>query len=313
LNDKDQDIVELYEQKLLSKLRSLLPIWVLRVEKPDEKTEIELFSRNTTRWKINFEEICKQCGSVPDEFYQGIGELVRLNRKNPSVETIWYEAARFIAKRDNIIALRLYTHYIYQDLNSDNFDNRKLNKTVQKDLFHDVAQVVDFEAIIANLIIDKDLEKALDAVSHIYQPKHRKIILNRDTINQVSEKHSGTVELLNKYLDDDATEFDTQPTKREEIVIKINIPEPATPTKVYSDTLTFTALQEEALENFRKANFTIPVADLEIFAKIKGVFKNQLVDRINELCYDLLDDILIEQEDDNYIINEDYYQAILNK
>jgi hypothetical protein len=36
-----------------------------------------------------------------------------------------------------------------------------------------------------------------------------------------------------------------------------------------------------------------------------------LIESINETCYDVFDDVLIEEEGDNYIISEQYYQRIL--
>jgi hypothetical protein len=64
------------------------------------------------------------------------------------------------------------------------------------------------------------------------------------------------------------------------------------------------------LELFSKSNFSIPQSELEIFAKSKGIFKNQLIESINETCYDFLDDVLIEEEDDYYTINTNYFQRI---
>ena len=52
-------------------------------------------------------------------------------------------------------------------------------------------------------------------------------------------------------------------------------------------------------------------SEFETFAKSKGAFKNQLIDSINEICYEHLDDNLIEADDKYYIINQDYYQKIL--
>ena len=68
-----------------------------------------------------------------------------------------------------------------------------------------------------------------------------------------------------------------------------------------------------ALEIFAKGNFSIPQSELETFAKSKGVFKNQLIESINEICYEDLDDVLIEEEDEHYIINPNYYQRLLAK
>ena len=61
---------------------------------------------------------------------------------------------------------------------------------------------------------------------------------------------------------------------------------------------------------FSKSNFSVPQSELEVFAKSKGIFKNQLIVSINEACYNLLDDVLIEEEDDYYTINTNYFQRI---
>jgi hypothetical protein len=41
------------------------------------------------------------------------------------------------------------------------------------------------------------------------------------------------------------------------------------------------------------------------------MFRNQLIESINESCFETLDDILIEEEEDYYQINESYYKQIL--
>jgi hypothetical protein len=45
-----------FETKIISKLSEILPVLSLKIDPPDEATEIILYSRNTTRWKIKFEE-----------------------------------------------------------------------------------------------------------------------------------------------------------------------------------------------------------------------------------------------------------------
>lgn len=52
---------------------------------------------------------------------------------------------------------------------------------------------------------------------------------------------------------------------------------------------------------------------LKLLQNQKAYSKNQLIESINEICYNNLDDVLIEEEEDNYIINENYYQRILAK
>jgi hypothetical protein len=134
-------------------------------------------------------------------------------------------------------------------------------------LFSNAAQLVEFEAIITELVIAKDLDKAMDAVAHLYQPRRKKVTLDRNAISEISEKHSGTVELLNRYLEDETDALITQSLPDEEIVIKINSPEPVAALKIYVDTISFTEVQLEILNLFRKANLTLPIVELEVFAR----------------------------------------------
>jgi len=314
---QDPDAKTYYEISIIDKVKALLPIWVSRVEMPDEATEIELFAKNTSRWKTPYQQICQQCtGDAKSSFYKHITDLAVLNAQNPSVELIYFEASRFIAKQDKTVSLSLYVNYVFEDLKSATFDNRQLSKTVQKNAFENAEQVQDFEKIINDLVKDKDLQKALKAVGLLHLPKRKRIVLDLEAINEISDRHSDTVELLNKFLDDEPEV--TEPVKElevnreEEVLIAIvnHNPVVASPL-LYKPDLGLLPLHIQAIEVFKKSSFTLPATDLEAFAKANGAFKNQLVDRINELCYELLDDVLIEEEDENFIINEDYHNCIL--
>jgi hypothetical protein len=133
----------------------------------------------------------------------------------------------------------------------------------------------------------------------------------------VQQQDSGTVELLNEYLKDDyedeSNSIKTQEINSEEVTIQITQKTEVIENSIYVSTITFTQLQTTTLEIFTKSNFSVPQSDLEIFAKSKGVFKNQLVENINATCYDFLDDVLIEEEEEYYNINPNYYQRLLAK
>ena len=172
----------------------------------------------------------------------------------------------------------------------------------------------DFEIIVSELIKDKDLEKALKNVSIVYEVKRKKIKLDTTSIKEVQQQHSGTVELLNEYLKDDFEDennsIKSQEINNEEIKIEITQKSEETSHSAFVRDLTFSPIHISALELFSKSNFSIPQSELEIFAKSKGIFKNQLIESINETCYDFLDDVLIEEEDDYYTINTNYFQRI---
>ncbi len=306
-----------FETKIISKVTELLPILISKVPIPDEATEIELYSQSTNRWKIKFEELTTSYNEKPKEFIDSIISLGKLNKKNPSIENIFFEASKFIAKYDKQSALSLYVHYLYHDLKSATFDNKQLTKTIQKSLFKTNEQLHDFEIILSELIKDKDLDKALKSVSKVYEVKRKKIQLDTASIKEVQQQHSGTVELLNEYLKDDFEDennsIKSQEISNEEIKIEITQKSEDTSHSAFFSDLTFSPIHISALELFSKSNFSIPQSELEIFAKSKGIFKNQLIESINETCYDFLDDVLIEEEDDYYTINTNYFQRISAK
>lgn len=303
-----------YETKIISKVSGILPKLISRVSLPDEATDIELYSQNTNRWKIKFEELTTNYNDKPKEFIDSIVTLGKLNKKNPSIENIFFEASKFIAKYDKESALSLYVHYLYHDLKSATFDNKKLTKTIQKNLFKTNEQLHDFEIIVSELIKEKDLEKALKNVPKVYEVKRKKIQLDTASIKEVQQQHSGTVELLNEYLKDDFEDennfIKSQEINTEEIKIEITQKSKDTVQSAFVSHLSFSPIHISALELFSKSNFSVPQSELEAFAKSNGVFKNQLIESINEACYGLLDDVLIEEEDDYYTINTNYFQRI---
>ena len=202
-------------------------------------------------------------------------------------------------------------------MKSTSFNNKQHTKTIQKSLFKTNEELHDFEKIVSELINDKDLNKALKQIPEIYKIKRKKIQFNNATIKDTIEQHSVTVDLLNEYLRDDfEDENNTIKSKEissEEIQIEITQKNEEGHQSSFISELTFTAIHTTTLELFAKSNFSVPQNELEVFAKSKGVFKNQLIESINDTCYEFLDDLLIEEEDDYYTINTDYFQRILIK
>jgi TerB-C domain len=159
------------------------------------------------------------------------------------------------------------------------------------------------------------LNKALKAVSKIYEVKRKKIQLDNTFIKEVQQKHIGTVELLNEYLKDDDENLIIIANKEttEDVNTTILQIGKENGVSIYLSDITLNAIQSEVLEIFFENNLSISLSDLEVFAKSKGFFKNQLIESINETCYAILDDILIEEDENFYTIDEDYYQKLLIK
>lgn len=313
----NEEVKSEFESKIISKVSELLSTLVTTVAKPDEATELELNSQTTSRWKIKFEELTGNFQNNANAFIEEIIELGNLNKKNPSIENIFFGASKFIAKYDKVASLILYVYYLYYDLKSATFDNKQLTKTIQKSLFKTNEQLHDFEQIVSELIKDKNLEKALDAVPKIYEVKRKKIYLDRKTIKEVQQQHSGTVELLNEYLRDDFEDennsIQSQEINSEEIKIEIIQKNEDSYNSTFLSELSLNPIHVSILELFSKHNFSILQNEIEEFAKSNGVFKNQVIESINEICYDVLDDVLIEEEDNYYSIIPEYFQKISAK
>ena len=305
------------EARIITPLNKVLPTLISTISSPDEKTEIALNAQNTSRWKDKFEEIAETHKDYPSVFLDHIIKLGALNIKNPSIENIFFEASKFIAKADKEISLMLYTHYLYHDLKSASFDNKQLTKTIQKNIFKTNDQLKSFEIIISDLIQDKNLEKALKRIPDIFSVKRKKIKLDTKSIKEVQLQHSETVELLNEYLEDEYEDennsIKTQETGNDELTIQITSKSEVEQKSIYGESLLFSTIHIEVLEIFIKSNFSVIKKELETIIKPKGFFVNQVIENINEISYECLDDILIEEEDDYLTINPDYYQRILAK
>lgn len=305
-----------FENKIIEELNSILNVNISSVSEPDEATEVILNTLTPTRWKVKIELIKQNYISNTEKFIEEIHTLAKQNKKNPQLENIYFDACKIISQFDKQGALKLYIHYLYYDLKSPIFDNKKLTKTIQKSLFGSNEQLQQFETIVNELVKDKDLDKALLAVSDIYKVKRKRIELDKSTIHEVQKQHSGTVELLNEYLlDEDEGLPDIEQTLKtndEEIQIAIDQTKNETPNSSFSKSLSLSPLQRAVLEIFYKNSYSIHQSEIEAYAKCNGVFKNQLIESINELCFDMLDDVLIEEDEEYYTINPDYFSKIQN-
>lgn len=304
-----------FEERIIGPAKEIISLLRLDAGKPDKETEKKLNGLNTNRWKAKLEKIKFGYKNNHNRFFEKVVLLGEENRDNPAIENIFFEASKFFSEYNKEIALKFFIYYLYYDIKSVVFDNKQLTKTIQKSLFTTNEQLHDFQIIISDFVHDNNLEKALSAIPQIYAVKRKKIQLDIISINEVQRQHSGTVELLNEYLkdqyEDENNSIKTEEINGQEIKIEITQKNNEDYTSIYLTNLTFTATHASTLELFTKNNYSLLQSELEAFAKSKGAFKNQLVDNINEICYEDLDDVLIEEDEDFYTINQNYYQKIL--
>jgi len=306
----DKNLSEEFEIRLGVFLNELIVMFNDNVQKPDIETQIELNAQNVNRWKIDFNTLKDSFQKDNNiNFIQGIINLEEINQKNPNIENVFFEASKFIAKYDNVQSLKYYAKYIYYDLKSKKFDNKELTKTVRKSLFKTDGQINDFKIIIAELIETSDIQKSLDRIEKIYILKRKKIKLDKSVIKEIEKKHDGTVELLSGYLDTENEETIKPNIENEEIEISI-IPTDIINT-ILSPKIIIGKIQEELIKKIVSNSFEIRQDEVDKFATENGLFKNQLIDSINEACENHLEgEALIEEDDENYVIEESYYKEI---
>lgn len=307
------DLIKEFETRLGGKIDNICSELAKSIQAPDRTTELELNALNVNRWKQSFDVIVSAFTTGTEkEFAANIDQLAELNNKNPSLEHIYFEASKFIAKHDRLQALRFYLHYLDADLRSANVDQKQLTKTIQKSLFTTNEQLHEFQKIIAGFVVHKDLKKSLEALNGFYAPKRKTIQLDRNAIKTAQQEYSGAVELLNEYLQDEY-EDEKSTIKSVEVnvdEVQINIT-PKSYASPFTSDVNFSVVQIEVVELFANKNFSVSQTTLDDFAKSKNVFKNQLLDSVNEVCYELLEDVLIEEDETVYVMNESYYHKLL--
>lgn len=66
----------------------------------------------------------------------------------------------------------------------------------------------------------------------------------------------------------------------------------------------------ELLDMFNQNGFYLGKNQINSFAQSKGLMVNSMINQINEACFEVLDDNLIEESEDGWVVNKDYYEQI---
>ncbi|KFF02258.1 tellurite resistance TerB C-terminal domain-containing protein [Chryseobacterium luteum] len=308
------EILEKLNKKIISKAEAFLEQHKYQILDADYRTNLILNETNTSRWKSKF-ELIKSDYRNAISFEREVARLAEVNVKNPSVDSLYFEASKFISGHDKNSALRLYIHYLDKDLNSQKFDNRKLTKTIQKSLFTTTDQFSEFESIVNEFVQNRDLNSCLEKVKTIYLPKRKKIIIDSEAIEQVKRLDAEIAHKLGEILsEEDEENSPANKTNREDDSINIafsivNVPDDE--IIKYVSNLGFNDIQKGVLDLFEKNSFTILHSEFSDYMKARQLFVGAAIESINEVCFELLDDILIEEEDEYLTINHEYFKKLL--
>ncbi|QJB38596.1 hypothetical protein HF324_12270 [Chitinophaga oryzae] len=302
-----------FEQTFGSAVNEILAGAMHTVAAADDGTELLLNELNVTRWKTFFDEIISALNNNnAEQIAEQLDRLGVMNEKNPALENIYFEASRAFVKVDKVAAVTFYLKYLYADLHSDKIDNRQLTRSVQKSLFADPEQLEAFEKIANELIATRNLPAALAAAKKIYEKKKKKIELDAGEIAAVRSQSAITVGRLSEILQEEDETADGQDAT---VILQLAATEPA--DRPLQDPFLIAGVQlnihqQELLSLFKDHQYQLTTTEVTIYAKSRNLFRNQLVESINDCCYEELDDILIEETEDRYEVNEFYYQKIIN-
>lgn len=304
-----------FESVVVDPFHNIKPLLLGSIKKPDTATEIKLNAQNTSRWKQQLDVIEKKHLRDAPAFFNEVNKLAELNQKNPAIGNIFLEASKSIAKFDKEASLKLYMHYLDHDLKSTVIENRQPTKTINKRLLKSNDQHREFEKIVNRFLHVKDLQQAFDQIPNIYAIQRKRIRLDKRLVQEVQQQHTGTVELLTEYLNDECQEDDSVISEKGNYKRKVTIPiQSRIETEdagVGFNKINLTDIQKSVLDLFVKSGSFVPRLEIEAFAKEKNMFKDQLIESINESCFEALDDILIAEVEEYYEINQDYYKQLL--
>ena len=219
-------------------------------------------------------------------FYEKICQIDEAEVRVIVSREILLQAYRFLVSHNRTYSLMCYLQYLNVKTYSDTFKHKTIATKYNKLLFKNKEQKEYFDGICKQLLASKDIAKAIESLEKISIIK-KKIELNSDAIKEAGKEQSEIAKVLEQYL---TGEEETTP-------YKIELPVNGQPD---------TGL----IELFVSNNFRLSKQEVMLYAQEKKLFPNQLIQKINEIHYEALDDLLIEEDDEHYLMSEEYCKQL---
>ena len=308
-----------FRELLGGRVQALLPPLLALLPPPSSETELLLNEQNPSRWKTELAQLTTQLAADPPALAAALTALAARNARNPALGALYQEATRQLAARHREAALAFHLRYLHAQ-QARFGEARPLPRALQKQLFPQPEQAARFQVLVNELALYKKLDDTLAKVPTVYVQPRKKIALDMGEVAAARRQHTGTVELLNEYLrDEPAPAAAPKATKAPRAAKAPKAPKAAKPTKLTPAkpaagqfAVPLTPTQQALLALFAGRALTLPQAEVEAFARQHGSLRNQLLDGLNEACYTLLDDVLVEESGDDYTIYAAYYQRLIN-
>ncbi len=285
-------------------------------------TEIALNSANRARWRQPLKDVKKDLKTLSAKaLEEKLDKLLKLNRKNANLANIYFEAAKLCVSKNKILAIQYYCQHLVT-IKMYNKTPKVFSASAQKKLFANEDQKKAFEDLLRELTRTRRLGTILHQIPEIYKKKRKAIVLDANTIATVNNRYSETVDKLGAALVEQEEEAEeVVPDRLPEL-----LPEPdlaagedenktnslmdVFASEVNEDELHFDAVQIALLQLFMENDNKLSAEQVGKFAQLKSRFSGQLINGINEHFMETMEDVLIEEDEDNFGINTDYLELI---
>jgi hypothetical protein len=285
------------QERVIARIEPAMAELLAEIPVPDEAVETALNAISPTRWKTKLELNAAGFAKLGlAKFKQAADLELRLNVRNPSLDIIFQEIVKFLAGQDQPAALQYQLRYSHYCFGIKKADPKPMPKNLQKVLFKNDEQLARFDGLVHSLKSGQALADLLLIAAGFYLPVRKKIQFDPSLISQAEQRYEGTVGQLNEYL------------QEEETIAVVTAPGPVV-AAVY--TVNLTLPQSGLISLFSEHQYQLDTAAIDAYCQSAGAMRGALINAINENCYELLDDLLIEEDDDQYTININYYQQLL--
>ncbi|MDR1200612.1 MAG: hypothetical protein LBL58_03140 [Tannerellaceae bacterium] len=244
------------------------------------------FYNSSDAWKVRYNHLINDFN--PESvvrFYEDICQLSAMSDKRITIQReIYYKAYLFLVHKDKEYSLKLYLQYLHVKTLSNSFVHKRINKENRQWFFRNIKEEQQFNQICTTLLKNKDLRVALKQLDNLEITQRKKIKLDITSIREAAGKQARVADILSDLLADESVD-----TFKDSPVIDN---------------------KEALLQLFINKDYKLNKEEVDIFAQSKGIFTDQLIQRINEEHFDELDDVLIEEENKQYRLNKTYLQQI---
>jgi hypothetical protein len=287
--------------------------------------EIELNKVNASRWKVRFAQLCEQFGGESSDWASRILDLYKQNKDTNNRHYIFFQASQFLADKagQGAWAVKMYAYYGYCLATEEK--PKKWTQKQQKSVFSRESLMTFYKSRVENLAFKMVKQSTFFAeIDSIFEaafapPKRKKIAIDFEAVAETKAAHSETVAILNEILSEDAEDAPLEKivekiaeTPKKEKAKSKNIEKNAGHN--FLPSLGLNAAQTALLAAFEANNLQLNMAEIRVIAQTHLVPANALIDSINEACFELLDDVLIEEnEADVYQILADYFAVVVTK